>query len=70
MTKEKNHLTTGEAAKLLGVSKGLVMGLLDDNLIPGAVRIGSWWRIPRVEVERIAREGSKPKDKQLEAGAA
>jgi len=53
------NITVGVAAEILGVSNTAIHGMLKRGEIPGAKRIGSWWRIPRAEVERILREGPR-----------
>lgn len=49
-TKRETY-TTGEAAKRLGVAPMTVRGMCERGELPGAKRIGTWWRIPVDSVE-------------------
>ena len=49
-----DHLTTAEAALILGVGRGRVARFARDGRLPGAVRRGRPWLLPVAEVERLA----------------
>ena len=57
---EKTQITLGKAARAIGIAPATLRGMCERGEIPGARRIGKWWRIPIAEVERIAREGTRP----------
>lgn len=50
-------LTTGQAARILGVADRTVFRWAERGAFAGAVRMGGRYRIPRPEVERVKREG-------------
>jgi excisionase family DNA binding protein len=50
-------LTTGQAAKLLGVSRSTVMRHIDAGSIEGYRLPGGHWRIRRADLEKIVRDG-------------
>ncbi|WP_082039141.1 helix-turn-helix domain-containing protein [Meiothermus taiwanensis] len=48
-------ITTGKAAKILGVANSTVTEMCKRGEFPGAYRPGKWWRIPLAEVEKKRR---------------
>ena len=55
---DEELLTTGEAAKLLRVSKSTVLRYIRDGHLPGAIRLPSGYvRVPRSAVEQLLRRG-------------
>jgi excisionase family DNA binding protein len=55
----KRFLTVGRVAKELGVAPATVRKLCQQGFIPGAKRIGRWWRIPVESVEAVKRHGTE-----------
>lgn len=53
---EKKYLSTPEFAKFFGISRQYVHKLILDGKIK-AIKIGTKWRIPREEIERVKQEG-------------
>lgn len=54
----KDLLTVGRASKELQIAPSTLRVWCLRGLIPGAKRIGRWWRIPKDVVDRIKREGT------------
>lgn len=61
MTTERRYLTTGQAARMLGVSDRYVRLRCDAGEVPGAFKLpaSSHWRVPREWVLSII-EPAKP----------
>jgi excisionase family DNA binding protein len=60
-----NYLTSGEAAKILGITNGRVRQLLIKGTLKGK-RFGHIWMVDRRSVERYAASGRKPGPKPLD----
>jgi excisionase family DNA binding protein len=62
---EREWLTTGEAARLLGVSRDTIRRMCANGQIPGAERFGAAtkrqpnWRIPSSAVRRLRKENHR-----------
>ncbi len=54
----KRFLTVGKVAQELELAPATVRKLCQQGLVPGAKRIGRWWRIPVESVEAIKRHGT------------
>jgi excisionase family DNA binding protein len=57
-------ITTGKAAKLLGIAASTVTAMCERGEFPGAYRPGAWWRIPISEVEKKRRPVGHKKEGQ------
>ena len=55
--------TTGEAARILGVSPMTVRAMCERGELPDAKRIGSWWRIPVNSVEAYLPDERAPESR-------
>jgi len=55
----EKFITSGKAAKILGVAASTVTAMCKRGEFPGAYRPGKWWRIPLAEVQQ-KRQPRKP----------
>ncbi|GIW33747.1 helix-turn-helix domain-containing protein [Meiothermus sp.] len=55
----EKFITSGKAAKILGVATSTVTAMCERGEFSGAYRPGKWWRIPLAEVQR-KRQPRKP----------
>lgn len=46
----QEFITTGKAAKILGLAVSTVTAMCERGEFPGAYKPSKWWRIPLVEV--------------------
>lgn len=46
----QEFITTGKAAKILGLAVSTVTAMCERGEFPGAYRPSKWWRIPLAEV--------------------
>ncbi len=47
--KSKDYYTTGQAADIIGFNAATIYRLCEKGKIPGAYKIGTWWRIRKVD---------------------
>ena len=59
------YLSTGKAARALGVTADAIRRLCDAGAIEAEVTDGGQWRIPQEEIERLKRDGLPPVPKPL-----
>lgn len=57
--REDRPLTTGAVADLLAVTPNTVRAMCERGELPGAIRIGNWWRIPAEAVSRYLPQGAQ-----------
>lgn len=53
MDMNERFITSGKAAKILGVSASTIIAMCKRGEFYGAYRPGKWWRIPITEVQRM-----------------